>query len=380
MWFPRSPGILNNALTDSDEPMPAAPQRTGLTTNQSAPASPTVANVDHHTREIGLIGHDPSWRQILDVAATIAPTRTSVLIVGEPGTGKSLVARLIHSLGRHPERPFVTVEGSALADEHSAGKSEEGNASVPTNFSRVWADNLNQCHSGTLYVDELSLLPMELQIDLLRELQFRDYEATAGHSPPANEVRFLMSTSENLPALVEQGRFRQELYHRVSVMTLFLPPLRHRGSDVELLAEWFRTRYSQEFRKNVLGFTQDALDILRRHDWPGNIRELEAAIQRAVVLATGPRITAGNLAPLLNHSHHQAQPGTNGAPRPHLQFGVRPLKEALEDPEKRLIIQALQAFKWNRQETARVLDINRTTLYKKMKKYNLLIDEPIWAS
>ena len=181
-----------------------------------------------------------------------------------------------------------------------------------------------------------------------------------------------MSTSENLPALVEQGRFRQELYHRVSVMTLLLPPLRHRGSDIELLAEWFRTRYSQEFRKNVVGFTQDALDVLHRHDWPGNVRELEAAIQRAVALSNGPRITSSHLAPILNHSLRQARPDRQWYSSTPLQLGVRPLKEALEEPEKRLIVQALQAFSWNRQETARVLDINRTTLYKKMKKYNLL--------
>ena len=155
------------------------------------------------------------------------------------------------------------------------------------------------------------------------------------------------------------------------------PPLRHRGTDVELLAESFRERYAQEFRKNVAGFTRDALDILQRHDWPGNVRELEAAIQRAVAMCNGPRISSSHLAPILNH--HRQTRGAAGTPRPHLPMGIRPLKEALEEPEKRIIIQALQAFNWNRQETARVLDINRTTLYKKMKKYGLLIDEPMWA-
>jgi two-component system response regulator HydG len=255
--------------------------------------------------------------------------------------------------------------------------SEDINAVASTNPTRDWSSKLNQAHNGTLYLDELAALPLELQIHLLRELQFRDYEATAGHPSPPNEVRFLISTSENLPALIEQGRLRQELYHRVSVISLMLPPLRHRGSDVELLAEWFRTQYAQEFHKTVVGFTHDALDVLRRHDWPGNVRELEAAIQRAVALCNGPRITSSHLAPILHHSHRQGRPAAGGTPRPHLQMGVRPLKEALEEPEKRIIIQALQAFHWNRQETARVLDINRTTLYKKMKKYNLLIDEPM---
>jgi two-component system response regulator HydG len=373
-----------STLEPSPEKRSVAPtaHTSGAIASEEPAAAPAMsrARIDQEAREIGLIGHDPSWRQIIDVVASIAKTRTSVLIVGEPGTGKSLVARLIHSLGPHSGRPFVTVEGSALSDEQSAGQSREPGTGVSTESSRIWSEKLSQCHSGTLYLDDISQLPTELQIHLLRELQFRDYEAAAGHASQANEVRFLMSTSENLPTLVEQGRLRQELYHRIAVMTVMLPPLRHRGSDVELLAEWFRTRYSQEFKKNVIGFTQDALDALRRHDWPGNVRELEAAIQRAVALTHGPRITSSHLAPILAHSHRQARPSSGGTPRPHLQLGVRPLKEALEEPEKRLIVQALQAFNWNRQETARVLDINRTTLYKKMKKYNLLIDEPIWAN
>jgi two-component system, NtrC family, response regulator HydG len=354
--------------------------------SQSSNAAPAVEveaapvarhRVEQFARDLGLVGHDPSWRQILDLAATIALTRSSVLIVGEPGTGKSLLARLIHSLGPHPDSPFVTVEGSVMADTVSLRDSDDSSRPGPKDISREWSGKLTQAQSGTLYLDELAALPLELQIHLLRELQFRDYEATAGHPAPPSEVRFLISTSENLPSLIEQGRLRQELYHRVSVISLMLPPLRHRGSDVELLAEWFRTKYTQEFHKSVVGFTHDALDVLRRHDWPGNVRELEAAIQRAVALCNGPRITSSHLAPILHHAHNSSRPMAGGTPRPHLQLGVRPLKEALEEPEKRIIIQALQAFHWNRQETARVLDINRTTLYKKMKKYNLLIDEPM---
>jgi two-component system response regulator HydG len=334
--------------------------------------------VEQLAREIGLLGQDPSWRQVIELAATIATTRTSVLIVGEPGTGKSLLTRLIHALGPNPERPFVTVEGTALADELSMQEAQGNPVQAGTNAVVDWPSKLAQAHGGTLYLDEVAALPLELQHHLLRQLQFRDYEASAGHPMLLGEVRFVMSTGEHLPTLVEQGRFRQELYHRISVISLMLPPLRHRGTDVEILAESFRGLYAQEFHKSVHGFTRDALDVLQRHDWPGNVRELEAAVQRAVALCNGPRITSSHLAPILNH-HRQARAGDGCTNRPHLKMGVRPLKEALEEPEKRIIIQALQAFNWNRQETARVLDINRTTLYKKMKKYGLLIDEPIWA-
>ena len=327
-----------------------------------------------------MIGNDPSWRQVIDLAATIAATRTSVLIVGEPGTGKSLLARLIHSLGPNPERPFITVEASALADELSSHEppdepypaSGERSAAIgPTSWPRPTAARSismkwPRCPSSFSSICSASC-----------------NSATTRPAPAIprrrRDARFLMSTSENLPALIEQGRFRQELYHRISVISLMLPPLRHRGTDVELLAESFRAHYAREFHKTVAGFTRDALDVLQKHDWPGNVRELEAAVQRAVALCNGPRITSSHLAPILNH-HRQARSVGGATPRPHLKMGVRPLKEALEEPEKRIIIQALQAFNWNRQETARVLDINRTTLYKKMKKYNLLIDEPVWVN
>jgi DNA-binding NtrC family response regulator len=156
-----------------------------------------------------------------------------------------------------------------------------------------------------------------------------------------------------------------------------LPALRHRGIDIELLAESFSARHAHEFGKVIKGFTREALDILHRHDWPGNVRELETTVRQAVTLCTGTRITASQLASIINHHRHGH--AVAGTPPPQLRLELDHLKEALEEPEKRIIIKALQAFNWNRQETARVLDINRTTLYKKMKKYGLLLDEPTWT-
>jgi two-component system, NtrC family, response regulator HydG len=344
------------------------------------PAQAPAHRLELLVRELGLVGNDPSWRQVIELAATIAASRSPVLIAGEPGTGKTQLARLIHALGTGPDRPFIAYEAASLADEVAADDPEDQEAAPeppPVDSALVWAAKINLARGGTFFLDDVAALPVALQLHLLRDLQFRDYTAAAGHPAATVEVRFIMSTGESLPALIEQGRFRQELYHRISVIMLTPPPLRHRGTDIELLAESFRARYSQEFRKGVTGFTRDALDILQRHDWPGNVRELEAAVQRAVAMCNGPRISSSHLAPILNH--HRQTRGSAGTPKPHLPMGIRPLKEALEEPEKRIIIQALQAFNWNRQETARVLDINRTTLYKKMKKYGLLIDEPMWA-
>jgi two-component system response regulator HydG len=271
----------------------------------------------------------------------------------------------------------VTVEGSTLADELSLRQSQGSSLSTALNALQ-WTNKLAQARGGTVYLREVAALAIEFQHQLLRELQFREFEAAAGRAMSLGEVRFLMSTSENLLQLIDQGRFRQELYHRISVISLMLPPLRHRGTDIELLADAFRARFADEFSKPDVGFSRDAQKVFQRHDWPGNVRELQEAVRRAVALCSGPRITSNHLAPLISHSS-QGRVGAAG-PRPHLKMGVRPLQEALEEPEKRIIVQALQAFNWNRQETAKVLDINRATLYKKMKKYNLLIDEPSWVN
>jgi two-component system response regulator HydG len=341
---------------------------------QSASAPPRA---DQMGRDLGVVGSDPGLRMTLETAAALTGNRSPVLIIGERGTGKSLLARAIHTLGARGDQPFVVVDCAALTEatrerERAAGAPGVAPAYRPeAGFD--WTSKLAQAQGGTLYLKEVGSLTDSLQEQLLHALQDREHD----HVAPYSDVRFLMSTSENLVSLVEQGKFRQDLYYRASV-ALKLPPLRHRGGDVEQLAELFRTRFSQEFGKNVVGFTRDALDLLLKHDWPGNVRELEGVIQRGVALCQGTRITSGHLSPSL--CHPRSSRVTSFAGRSQVSLNIRPLKEALEEPEKRIIIQALQALNWNRQETARVLDINRTTLYKKMKKYGLLVDEPIWVN
>ncbi len=190
------------------------------------------------------------------------------------------------------------------------------------------------------------------------------------------DVRFVFSTRENLPALVEQGKFLRELYDRINAVCLKLPPLRQRGQDIILLAEHFRDRFAGQFAKPAIGFSPDALELLCRHEWPGNVRELESVIQRGVALSLGPKVTSANLAVGLapGRSNRPAAYPSRPLAHHHPSLSLRPLKEALEEPEKQIIVQALRALNWNRQETARVLDINRTTLYKKMKKYGLLME------
>jgi two-component system, NtrC family, response regulator HydG len=345
-------------------------------------ASP-LTKADLLAREVGVIGGDPSLRLAIEMAGTIALSRTPVLIVGERGTGKALLARTIHNLGSRGDQAFVPVDCAALSEathecERVAALGVGGTPPPRPEPGFDWASKLNQAQGGTLFLNDVSALSDGLQLLLLRALQDRESEYSGNGQGGHPDIRVLMSTSENLVSLVEQAKFRQDLYHRASVICLKLPPLRHRGGDVEQLAEYFRARFSMEFGKNVVGFTRDALDILNKHEWPGNVRELEGVIQRGVALCQGTRITSGHLSPSLCHPRSSRMPSL--ALRPQTPLNIRPLKEALEEPEKRIIIQALQALNWNRQETARVLDINRTTLYKKMKKYGLLVDEPIWVN
>jgi two-component system response regulator HydG len=345
----------------------------------SYPPLPHAAatKTDQLARDLGVIGNDGSLRQALEMAATIASTRTPILLLGERGTGKALFARAIHGLGSRFDQPFVTVDCASMTEatqereRTSANRSLKG-ASPRHDPAFDWTSKLAQAHTGTLFLNDVSALSDSLQLQLLRALQDREYE----HG--THDVRFLMSTAENLVALVDRAKFRRDLYHRASVVCLTLPPLRTRGTDIELLAEYFRARFSLEFGKSIVGFTRDAIEILNKHDWPGNVRELEGVIQRGVALCQGTRITSDHLSPSLCHPRAARLGGL--APRSQMPGNIRPLKEALEKPEKRIIIQALQALNWNRQETARVLDINRTTLYKKMKRYGLLVDEPIWVN
>ena len=258
----------------------AARTRRGATSPPVAPAPAAAAPIqaERLARELGIVGYDPSLRQAIELAGTIAPTRTPVLIVGEPGTGKALLARMIHALGSRRDQPLVVFDNSALAEvlaeQERQGDSTNGRADAEAD----WSSKLHQAHGGTLFINEVSGLPENLQAQLLQSLQDREFESNGnGHTGhgPSPDVRFLMSSSDNLPALVEQGKFRQDLYYRISVICLKLSPLRHRPADIEALAEYFRTRFANEFGKNIVGFTHDALESLTKYDWPGNVRELE---------------------------------------------------------------------------------------------------------
>jgi two-component system response regulator HydG len=326
-----------------------------------------------------LIGEDPSLRYAIELAGSIAPTRAPVLIVGDRGTGKSTLGRTLHDNSPRHGAPFLELDCGSLRENvlevELFGRKGQGFGDAAVERP----GKLARAQGGTLFLNEVAALSPALQYKLLRVLQDSEYEPVGSNQTVRSDVRIVVATQQDLAELVEQGLFRQDLYYRISVVTLKLPPLSHRGADVERLAEHFRTRFAHDIGKHVVGFSAEALDMLRRHAWPGNVAELENVVERAVVLCRGGRIEPAHLE--LTPREPSPAPRGPASARNQATLGIIPLKEALEEPEKQLILQALQALNWNRQETARVLDINRTTLYKKMKKYGLLCEEaPVWSN
>lgn len=344
-------------------------------------APPIVRGVATAIGQVGTtIGDDPVFRQALELARTIAPTEAPVMIVGERGVGKSTLARIIHEKSTRSAGPFVEACCSHLKqadlDVELFGRRNGGYA-VPDLRGKV-----ELARGGTLFLDNVSALTPDLQGKLLQLLRDGLTEPVGAGTPERADVRVLMGSREELVKLVPDGRFRQDLYYRMGVITLKLPPLRHRGTDLDRLAEHFRSHHAFVLARDVQSFSPEALKMIRTHGWPGNVHELDQAIERAVLVCRGQRIELNHLA--LNSREVNAVVGrtTSRIQAPTSQSGdaILPLKEALEGPERQLIFEALEALNWNRQETARVLDINRTTLYKKMKKYGLLFEETAWAN
>ncbi|NLX13284.1 MAG: sigma-54-dependent Fis family transcriptional regulator [Phycisphaerales bacterium] len=314
-----------------------------------------------------IIGHDYKMLRIYDMIDTVAESRTTVLIQGDSGTGKSLIARAIHHRSDRRERPFVEVSCGALPE--SLLESELF-GHVKGSFTGAVGDKAGKfkaADTGTIFLDEISSATPALQVKLLRVLQERQFEPVGSNKTEHVDVRVILASNEDLVRVMEAGRFRQDLFYRINVVTLNLPGLRERIGDIPLLADHFLQRYRQELRKEVLGFTEECLEYMRRYPWPGNVRELENVVERAVVLTRNRQIDVYDL-PENVVEKARANPAGEHIYRP------MSLKEALEDPEKKIIEQALQANNWNRQITAQILEINRTTLYKKMKRYGLDAD------
>ncbi|QOJ01563.1 MAG: sigma-54-dependent Fis family transcriptional regulator [Phycisphaeraceae bacterium] len=315
-----------------------------------------------------IAGDDPRMRRLFDTVRAVAPAKTTVLMTGESGTGKSLIAHAIHDLSPRRARPFVELSCGSIPETLLES---ELFGHVKGAFTGAYADKVGRfeaAEGGTIFLDEINSASPAMQLKLLRVLQERKFEPVGSTLTKDADVRVILAANHPLEDLVARGLFRQDLYYRIAVMKIEVPPLRERPGDIPLLAGRFLARYAHELGKSIVAIRPDALAALVAYPFPGNVRELQNLMERAAVLCRGQTLTTDDLpahvAAPERPSKAQAAPIERDDDHP---WTPMPLEEALRDPERRILLRALRANQWNRQKTADQLGINRTTLYKKLR-------------
>jgi two-component system, NtrC family, response regulator HydG len=311
-----------------------------------------------------LIGDDLRMQKIYSLIQAISDTETTVLLQGESGTGKGVIAQAIHySDPSRKEGPYVEVSCGAIPKDLLES---ELFGHVKGSFTSAIRDRIGRfelADGGTILLDEIDSLPSYLQVKLLRVLQQKVFERVGDTKTIRVNVRIIAATNRNLQEAIKAGTFREDLYYRLNVITIEVPPLRDRKGDIPTLVQHFLKVFNDKTRRNVTAISKQAMKALMDYEWPGNVRELENFLERAVVLCQG-EILDLDVFPenFMKHSEHFEMRSANG----------NALKDILRDPEKRIIVRALEQTGWNRKKAAAILKINRTTLYNKMKQYHLL--------
>jgi len=306
-----------------------------------------------------IIGESPVMQEIFEVVKQVAPTRATVLIGGESGTGKELIAKAVHQLSPRAKQPFVTVHCAALAPTllESELFGHERGAFTGAHERRI--GRFEQAQGGTLFLDEIGEIDATIQVKLLRFLGERTFERVGSNKTLTADVRLVAATNKNLEELVKAGKFREDLFFRLRVVEIELPPLRNRTGDIPLLAQGFLREFAKENGKPVNDFTVDALEALMNFSWPGNVRELRTAIEHAVVLSRGERITLRDLPASVRHE---------GSAEVKIVTGK---DLTVKTAEKQLIIRALKETDGNRTHAAKKIGMSRRTFHRKLHEYHL---------
>jgi two-component system response regulator AtoC len=308
-----------------------------------------------------IVGESPAMKEVFEMVQQVAPTPVTVLLQGESGTGKELVARAIHQLSPRNRRPLVTVHCAALSPTLLESELFGHEKGAFTGATERRVGRFEQAQGGTLFLDEIGEIDASIQIKLLRFLGERTFERVGSNKTLTADARLIAATNKNLKDLVKAGTFRDDLFWRLSVVEICLPALRERKGDIPLLAQNFLREFSKEMGKDVKDFTADALETLINYGWPGNVRELRSALERAVVLCHGDRITVRDLPGTLRSG------GTGTSPQRLLAQDDLTVEEA----EKQLIIRALKEAGGNRTAAAAKVGMSRRTLHRKLHAYHL---------
>src|SRR5690349_11805819 len=313
----------------------------------------------------GIIGRSPKMKQVFDLIIQAAPSRSTMLITGESGTGKELVARAIHTHSSRPDRAFVPVNSGNLPPELLESTLFGHVKGAFTGAVYPKKGLLDLADKGTIFFDEIGNIPLETQAKLLRVIQEREFMRLGGMETIKVDARIVAATNCDLKQMVEDGRFREDLYYRLHVINVYLPPLRERKEDIPVLAHHFLEKYAEENHKRGIELSSEALDLLADYDWPGNVRELENVIERAVVLCPGTRINA-DLIPENVRSSPSFQIPRFVVPPEGISF-----KDVITNVEKRLIESTLEAAGGVQKRAAELLKIKPTTLNEMIKRYDI---------
>ena len=308
-----------------------------------------------------IIGNSRAMKNLFETLAQVAPSDATVLIKGESGTGKELIANAIHQNSPRCHKPMIKVNCAALPEnllESELFGHEKGAFTGAVSKSR---GRFQLAHQSSLFLDEISEMTPATQAKILRALQEKEIEPVGGETTLKIDTRVITATNKNLENEIKEGRFREDLYYRLNVVIIEIPPLRDRHEDIPLLSEFFLKQYVEKNRKLIKGFTPRATDVLMRHNWPGNVRELENLVERAVIMTRGDMITQDDFPSIMTVKDKSA------AERNFVTSSGRTLKEA----EKEIILRTLEETGGNRTHTAKILGISRRTLQLKLKEYGI---------
>jgi two-component system, NtrC family, response regulator len=309
-----------------------------------------------HKRYHRLVGESESMRKVFGLVRRVASTDVNVLVLGESGTGKELVANAVHEAGPRRDQPFVPINCGAFPESLLESELFGHERGAYTDAHRARDGKLELADHGTLFLDEIGEVPLHLQVKLLRFLQEHVIERIGGRETVHVDARVVAATNRNLKVMMDEGRFREDLYFRLGVIVIMVPALRERGDDLRLLAEYFLEFYGRQYKRRLRGFTQAALRAILAYPWPGNVRELENKVQRAVILAQDAYLRPEDL--------ELESAGGGAEPLPTLQA-------ARDEAERRLLVEALTRKAGNVTRAAREIDVSRPTLHDLVRKHGI---------